>query len=208
MDFLFPSACFIRKRQFESREKNEKRKVKNTKRNDSFLVENCRFCLSMGYKKDVSLTRAANYQKRKESERELRPDSVWCERWDLNPYGITTRPSNVRVCRFRHARILNCCRFRNVDYYSKHMCFCQDIFKKILTQCNMFFFCRRHKLRNKPVPQTEAAVRKEIKRRYHDFLYVFCHKMVIPERELPQGFIEIRVPNATRAIFDCRGSLP
>ena len=29
----------------------------------------------------------------------------WCERWDLNPYGITTRPSNVRVCRFRHSRV-------------------------------------------------------------------------------------------------------
>ena len=29
----------------------------------------------------------------------------WCERRDLNPYGITTRPSNVRVCRFRHSRI-------------------------------------------------------------------------------------------------------
>ncbi len=31
--------------------------------------------------------------------------SLWCERRDLNPYGITTRPSNVRVCRFRHSRI-------------------------------------------------------------------------------------------------------
>ena len=31
--------------------------------------------------------------------------SFWCERRDLNPYGITTRPSNVRVCRFRHSRI-------------------------------------------------------------------------------------------------------
>ena len=30
---------------------------------------------------------------------------IWCERRDLNPYGITTRPSNVRVCRFRHSRI-------------------------------------------------------------------------------------------------------
>ena len=29
----------------------------------------------------------------------------WCERRDLNPYGITTRPSNVRVCRFRHSRV-------------------------------------------------------------------------------------------------------
>ena len=30
--------------------------------------------------------------------------TIWCERRDLNPYGITTRPSNVRVCRFRHSR--------------------------------------------------------------------------------------------------------
>ena len=32
---------------------------------------------------------------------------IWCERRDLNPYGITTRPSNVRVCRFRHSRIFS-----------------------------------------------------------------------------------------------------
>ncbi len=30
----------------------------------------------------------------------------WCERRDLNPYGGTTRPSNVRVCQFRHSRLL------------------------------------------------------------------------------------------------------
>ena len=35
----------------------------------------------------------------------LRLFFIWCERRDLNPYGITTRPSNVRVCRFRHSRI-------------------------------------------------------------------------------------------------------
>ena len=29
----------------------------------------------------------------------------WCEKRDLNPYGVTTRPSNVRVCQFRHSRI-------------------------------------------------------------------------------------------------------
>ena len=33
--------------------------------------------------------------------------AFWCERRDLNPYGITTRPSNVRVCRFRHSRIFS-----------------------------------------------------------------------------------------------------
>ena len=32
----------------------------------------------------------------------------WCEKRDLNPYGVTTRPSNVRVCQFRHSRILIC----------------------------------------------------------------------------------------------------
>ena len=31
---------------------------------------------------------------------------TWCGRWDLNPYGITIRPSNVRVCQFRHDRVL------------------------------------------------------------------------------------------------------
>ena len=29
----------------------------------------------------------------------------WCERRDLNPYVINTRPSNVPVCQFQHARI-------------------------------------------------------------------------------------------------------
>lgn len=54
----------------------------------------------------------------------------WCERRDLNPYGITTRPSNVRVCRFRHARKL-CCRFScDGEYYSKGCLLCQAVFKK------------------------------------------------------------------------------
>ena len=30
--------------------------------------------------------------------------AVWCAKRDLNPYGKTTRPSNVRVCQFRHSR--------------------------------------------------------------------------------------------------------
>ena len=29
---------------------------------------------------------------------------VWCGKRELNPYGKTTRPSNVRVCQFRHSR--------------------------------------------------------------------------------------------------------
>ena len=29
----------------------------------------------------------------------------WCEQWDLNPYVVDTRPSNVPVCQFQHARL-------------------------------------------------------------------------------------------------------
>ena len=29
----------------------------------------------------------------------------WCGKRDLNPYIKDTRPSNVRVCRFRHSRV-------------------------------------------------------------------------------------------------------
>ena len=32
---------------------------------------------------------------------------IWCGRRDLNPYGKSTRPSNVRVCQFRHSRVTN-----------------------------------------------------------------------------------------------------
>ncbi len=39
------------------------------------------------------------------------PSFIWCEKRDLNPYGVTTRPSNVRVCQFRHSRIR---RLRNI----------------------------------------------------------------------------------------------
>ena len=46
-------------------------------------------------------------------KRHCRSNAFWCERRDLNPYGVTTRPSNVRVCQFRHSRIFG--RFRNID---------------------------------------------------------------------------------------------
>ena len=39
----------------------------------------------------------------------------WCEKRDLNPYGVTTRPSNVRVCQFRHSRIYFVALSRNID---------------------------------------------------------------------------------------------
>ena len=43
-----------------------------------------------------------------QTKQKSRPSGLlfaWCERRDLNPYGGTTRPSNVRVCQFRHSRI-------------------------------------------------------------------------------------------------------
>lgn len=50
---LFSLLSFLWKRQFKRREKSEKIKVKRTKRNDNLPKENCRFFLSMGYKKDI-----------------------------------------------------------------------------------------------------------------------------------------------------------
>ena len=41
-------------------------------------------------------------QQKKQSQLAL--PFCWCGRRDLNPYVGNTRPSNVRVCRFRHSR--------------------------------------------------------------------------------------------------------
>ncbi len=40
------------------------------------------------------------------TNRRIRMDSpvCWCGKRESNPYGKTTRPSNVRVCQFRHSR--------------------------------------------------------------------------------------------------------
>ena len=45
----------------------------------------------------------------------------WCGRRELNPYGKTTRPSNVRVCQFRHSR-------NNANYYTPKNKHCQGVF--------------------------------------------------------------------------------
>ena len=48
-------------------------------------------------------------------ERDLEP---WCERWDSNPHGITTRTSNVLVY---HSNTL-----ANIPrYYNREYVFCQ-----------------------------------------------------------------------------------
>ena len=41
-------------------------------------------------------------------EKAVLSNCFWCGRRDLNPYVGNTRPSNVRVCRFRHSRICFC----------------------------------------------------------------------------------------------------
>ena len=47
----------------------------------------------------------------------------WCGRRDLNPYVGNTRPSNVRVCRFRHSRV-------DAIYYILYHAKCQALFQK------------------------------------------------------------------------------
>ena len=44
----------------------------------------------------------------------------WCGRRELNPYGKTTRPSNVRVCQFRHSR-------NGLLYYTQTKSVCQGV---------------------------------------------------------------------------------
>ena len=56
----------------------------------------------------------------------------WCERRDLNPYGITTRPSNVRVCRFRHSRRVRCV-FATVIIIAKVSCGVKNFSEKTAT---------------------------------------------------------------------------
>ena len=68
---------------------------------------------------------------------------IWCEKRDLNPYGVTTRPSNVRVCQFRHSRIYCCLHnaiiilqsFFIVNTFLKKSFkyFCCFFYKKLLT---------------------------------------------------------------------------
>ena len=49
--------------------------------------------------------------------------AVWCAKRDLNPYGKTTRPSNVRVCQFRHSR-------KNSSIIAKSRVFVKPFFEK------------------------------------------------------------------------------
>ena len=59
----------------------------------------------------------------KTAEAPIGSSAVWCAKRDLNPYGKTTRPSNVRVCQFRHSR-------KNSSIITKTVQFVKPFFKK------------------------------------------------------------------------------
>ena len=52
----------------------------------------------------------------------------WCGKRELNPYGKTTRPSNVRVCQFRHSR-------RTLSIIQQKLMFVKGFFEDF---CNFF----------------------------------------------------------------------
>ena len=54
-------------------------------------------------KQRVRSPRSPHQQTQKEVNRKVNL-FCWCGKRDLNPYIKDTRPSNVRVCRFRHSR--------------------------------------------------------------------------------------------------------
>ena len=56
----------------------------------------------------------------------------WCGRRELNPYGKTTRPSNVRVCQFRHSR-------NGIYYYTQTILICQGLFSFFSKLFSHFF---------------------------------------------------------------------
>ena len=64
--------------------------------------------------KQSSAQKGNLFSERKSSMESDDSMELWCDRRDLNPYPYRTRPSNVRVCQFRHDRAL---RFCNDRYY-------------------------------------------------------------------------------------------
>ena len=56
----------------------------------------------------------------------------WCGRRELNPYDEITRPSNVRVCQFRHSR-------RTLSIITRSFSFVNTFFKKNKNFFEIFF---------------------------------------------------------------------
>ena len=63
----------------------------------------------------------------------------WCEQWDLNPYVVDTRPSNVPVCQFQHARIYF---MQNIKFYTslkQSLSSLLEYYTPIILICQEFF---------------------------------------------------------------------
>ena len=59
----------------------------------------------------------------------------------MNPYGVTTRPSNVRVCQFRHSRVFKVLLVDNVDIILQNFSFVNRFLKIFLK--NFWRFLKR-----------------------------------------------------------------
>ena len=83
---------------------------------------------------------------------------VWCGRRDLNPYVGNTRPSNVRVCRFRHSRVASSI----IQHYSTLV---KVFFKKSYTLKIIFY------IMSICTPYTCVIIRLQVKKNL--FYYTF-----------------------------------
>ena len=73
---------------------------KHLRKTDSFLLQTMKFML-----KRAKICLKGNKKRRTDTFLCIKfCVLIWCGRRELNPYGKTTRPSNVRVCQFRHSR--------------------------------------------------------------------------------------------------------
>ncbi len=90
----------------------------------------------------LDLSDRQGYTPEKRSERKPPTDKIsfinrwyliWCGERDLNPHGHPIRPSNVRVCQFRHPRIFLPCNFRLYYVYK---------FQSIIIFLSVSDFCK------------------------------------------------------------------
>ena len=96
---------------------------------------------------------------RKKQATELLFSGSWCEKRDLNPYGKTTRPSNVRVYQFRHSRIYITSRLRCRNHIALRRILLYTIFSEMsipFLKIFLFFSKNNWRIRKKQIRQSFA----------------------------------------------------
>ena len=116
---------------------------------------------------------------------------VWCGKRGSNPYGKTTRPSNVRVCLFRHSR-------DNANNYTRFFHTCQGVYEKIFIKFKIDFInCLLYNLSDVNFPTCEincVALRHHIEnRRIFALSLKYSRSSLLASRQTRTSYIIIYV---------------